>query len=575
MERLKRNLWLLLSLFYFSLYGQVSAPDFLCVKGDTLFWTNPESSSCGLFLSTDVYFSADPGTAFQLLASLTDSTINHYIHSSHSGPAFYYLITNRDCGSMIPIPSDTLGIRPKEVIDIRTATVQNQTVHVSWNPSKYPETIGYIIYRVTESGTIPVDTVFDQLFYIDMGARPDQQPEFYYVLALDGCGNTSAFANAPHKTIFLKGELNFCMRYIRLTWNKYQGWPMGIADNEIWLAFAGEDTLSYEHRVSGNDTLAFITNLLDETDYCIAIYARESGGTLWSKSNDICLRSDVLSLFSDLILSNVSVNSNQEIEVSWKLDLSVDLQYVQIFRGLDSKQIDELVHSYDSSSIESSNTWFDTEALSDQQPYFYQLKGKDICDNESTSNWTSSILLEVTEVSGDNLLSWTPGLGSDLAVTQYRIFEIVNGTLRLIGNVDGETHSFVHQIMPGTDNQEQYCYVVQAEIHAHGDSSLVSFSNTSCNEVTAGIYVPNAFVPAGANSIFKPEVAIVNNVHNYNMIVFNRWGGKVFESNSIQFGWDGSHNGKVLEPGVYFYIITIAQGSKDEEILSGTVHLIR
>jgi len=38
------------------------------------------------------------------------------------------------------------------------------------------------------------------------------------------------------------------------------------------------------------------------------------------------------------------------------------------------------------------------------------------------------------------------------------------------------------------------------------------------------------------------------------VMVFNRIGEKVFESNDINFKWDGTYKGKDAPPGVYSYV---------------------
>ncbi|RMG91719.1 MAG: hypothetical protein D6706_17965, partial [Chloroflexi bacterium] len=66
------------------------------------------------------------------------------------------------------------------------------------------------------------------------------------------------------------------------------------------------------------------------------------------------------------------------------------------------------------------------------------------------------------------------------------------------------------------------------------------------------VYVPNAFSPDGDdnNEIFRvygTEIATLN------LRIFDRWGQKLFESNDINQGWDGTYKGEPLPPGVYTY----------------------
>ena len=56
-------------------------------------------------------------------------------------------------------------------------------------------------------------------------------------------------------------------------------------------------------------------------------------------------------------------------------------------------------------------------------------------------------------------------------------------------------------------------------------------------------YVPTAFTPNGdgRNDVFRPVVYGI--AVEYNFIVYNRWGQKVFISNTPGEGWDGTISG--------------------------------
>jgi len=57
------------------------------------------------------------------------------------------------------------------------------------------------------------------------------------------------------------------------------------------------------------------------------------------------------------------------------------------------------------------------------------------------------------------------------------------------------------------------------------------------------IYVPNSFTPDydGINDYFR---AYGENIAEFEMVIFNRWGEPVFQSNDINHGWDGSFLGR-------------------------------
>lgn len=71
-------------------------------------------------------------------------------------------------------------------------------------------------------------------------------------------------------------------------------------------------------------------------------------------------------------------------------------------------------------------------------------------------------------------------------------------------------------------------------------------------QLADNIFIPNAFSPNGdgQNDVL---LAKGNNLAAFYMAIYDRWGNKVFESNNINNGWDGSYNGKPMETGTYTY----------------------
>ena len=76
-----------------------------------------------------------------------------------------------------------------------------------------------------------------------------------------------------------------------------------------------------------------------------------------------------------------------------------------------------------------------------------------------------------------------------------------------------------------------------------------------CENGSCGRFViPNVFTPNndGINDYF--EVNVKNAIISY-MVIFNRWGGVVYESHDINPSWDGYFLGREVENGVYVYMI--------------------
>jgi len=77
------------------------------------------------------------------------------------------------------------------------------------------------------------------------------------------------------------------------------------------------------------------------------------------------------------------------------------------------------------------------------------------------------------------------------------------------------------------------------------------------------IQFPNAFMPSklGPNGGYYDDVDYKNEVFHpvadgvieYRLMIFNRWGEQIFESNDIKIGWDGYYKGKLANQDVYVW----------------------
>ena len=88
------------------------------------------------------------------------------------------------------------------------------------------------------------------------------------------------------------------------------------------------------------------------------------------------------------------------------------------------------------------------------------------------------------------------------------------------------------------------------------------------------VFVPNAFTPNNDNNndILYVRGKLLTSVH---LVIFDRWGEKIFETNDLHIGWDGTFKGKMCEPGVYvFYLEATCLGDLFY-FYKGNVTLIR
>lgn len=88
------------------------------------------------------------------------------------------------------------------------------------------------------------------------------------------------------------------------------------------------------------------------------------------------------------------------------------------------------------------------------------------------------------------------------------------------------------------------------------------------------IYVPNAFMPTGYNTVFKPigDIAITK---SYQFSIYNRWGQLVFETTDVNQGWDGRFNGEYVQAGAFIYYLKIDNGFEEPFEKIGTVTVVQ
>ncbi len=90
-------------------------------------------------------------------------------------------------------------------------------------------------------------------------------------------------------------------------------------------------------------------------------------------------------------------------------------------------------------------------------------------------------------------------------------------------------------------------------------------------------YIPNAFTPNsdGTNEMFK---GIGIGIKTYTLMIFDRWGELIFQSDDLEKGWDGTFKGKggeVVQEGVYVWKVQLKDERNNEHDFNGTVSVIK
>lgn len=116
---------------------------------------------------------------------------------------------------------------------------------------------------------------------------------------------------------------------------------------------------------------------------------------------------------------------------------------------------------------------------------------------------------------------------------------------------------------------------------------LVAFNEQGCSDESRMtvlvrdslmIFVPNTFTPDNnpVNPAFCPVLSPLSGIAEYKLIITNRWGKVLFETDDPTRCWDGGYEGFYADNGSYNWVISIREKGKSETIRhAGHVNIIR
>lgn len=162
-------------------------------------------------------------------------------------------------------------------------------------------------------------------------------------------------------------------------------------------------------------------------------------------------------------------------------------------------------------------------------------------------------------------------------VVSYNIYfsSVQGGEFELIETI---TNSGITEYEHKPETGIAGCYAVTAVDTFFNESK---FSNIVCLDNCPIYHLPNVFTPNGdgANDLYVPfPYCFVDHIE---MVIYNRWGEKVYETTNPDINWDGRNlKGEALAEGVYHYTCTVFEQRvsgivPSMEQLTGYIQLIR
>jgi len=174
-----------------------------------------------------------------------------------------------------------------------------------------------------------------------------------------------------------------------------------------------------------------------------------------------------------------------------------------------------------------------------------------------------------------NLVSWSfSDIGCLSGIAGYKVFfkQTNSENLELIRTIFGrDTISYPHYPTGGSISG---CYAVSAfdSLNNESDKSVMVCVD-SCNFYE----IPNVFTPNGDNMNDRLLARTSGLVEKIDFKLYNRGGLLIFKTDKPRIDWDGTYNGKIVSPGVYFYQCDVYErriSGLELFHISGFIHVI-
>jgi gliding motility-associated-like protein len=159
----------------------------------------------------------------------------------------------------------------------------------------------------------------------------------------------------------------------------------------------------------------------------------------------------------------------------------------------------------------------------------------------------------------------TPSLGNDTSCCEGSNITLYGGVAASYLWSTASTSSFINVTSGGN-------YWVRTSNGNCINADTISIFFSSCD---VGIEMPNVFTPNGdgSNDNFIPIK--YEGIYSANLVIFNRWGEKVFSTDNLVKGWNGNLNNNICSDGTYYWIVTCMTVANESKELHGCLTLIR
>lgn len=475
-----------------------------------------------------------------------------------------------------------LDVTPPSIPVIIAVSVDSLSDHstITWSQPPELDTQGYLIIYNAPGGAVIVDTIFGagNTSYEWLDSWPFGGPEGFTIAAFDSCqtGTPPSPNISPtgpsHFSMFAQTDYERCAGSMRITWTPYVGWQP--QSHQVLLRVDG-GPWAVVANLSGSATQHMVEVEPGRT-YCALVKAIHPNGLAASLSNKACRFTVYPAVPQANYLRTVTVTGPDRILVVDSVDYAAEAGGYRLERSTNGGAF-TTVRSFPATAGPLIQ-WTDGDVQPATNAYQYRMQVLDSCRRPAfTSNIGANIVLQASaNLDGVNTLRWNGYVEWAGIVAGYRILRsVADGPFEAIAIVPPTPWEYVDDVNAFVELTGRFCYRVEA-IEAGNPSGIdaTSVSNDACAFQSELVFIPNAFIIGSAyNPIFKPVIGFTE-VFDYRLLITNRWGLVIWETEDPEEGWDGVVGSQVMPIGIYAYYCSVRNGAGKLVEKRGTVTLI-
>jgi gliding motility-associated-like protein len=158
-------------------------------------------------------------------------------------------------------------------------------------------------------------------------------------------------------------------------------------------------------------------------------------------------------------------------------------------------------------------------------------------------------------------------------MSEVTFIDLSNNAVGGEWNINGQVVPYAPGVYPTYDHGVAGQYAVSLHVYNEGGCTS-EHAEQVCILSSTRVFVPDAFSPNGDGN---NDVLYVRAPGIAEMLfqVYDRWGGRVFESRDADQGWDGTTRAGQAPSGVYVYVLEAVMMDGEAVRMTGDVTLVR